>query len=253
MIEYTQQQIGKLDCVVAADSSCDGAPDAVVILCHGFGAPGTDLVSLGGELLDRVRERMKAADLDLRFIFPAAPLALDPVFDSRAWWMIDIEKIQRLSETGEMREMRKESPSELPACREMINEVIEFAKAEYDVPASRIAIGGFSQGAMLSTDVALHCEPALGGLIVWSGALICESDWKTAADDQEKMAIAQSHGTIDPILPFAGAKYLHEMLMGKGHAVDFVEFRGQHAIPGPAVEMAVDLIEKVVVRNRAKS
>ncbi|MEM7457176.1 MAG: hypothetical protein AAF456_22735, partial [Planctomycetota bacterium] len=190
---------------------------------------------------------------NIRFIFPAAPVHLDPMFDSRAWWMIDIEKIQDLMARGEVREMRTTSPAELPDCRMRINEVIEFARKNYGVSASQIVIGGFSQGSMLSTDVALNYKEPLGGLIVWSGALICEEQWTAAAGNQIGLSVAQSHGRLDPVLPFAGAEYLREMLTAGGHEVRFAAFDGQHAIPGPAIEVALDLIKDVIIRSRTEA
>ncbi len=241
MPHQTKQTIGDLECVVVTASE-NAKPTAAVILCHGFGASSTDLVSIANELMDADPRLENAA-----YIFPGAPLELDPMFESRAWWMIDIEKIQRLMEQGQTREMRKESPDRLPACRAMIEQVIAFAKSEYSLAAKQIIVGGFSQGAMLATDVALHHEEPLGGLIVWSGALINETVWKPQAQKQTSMPVIQSHGSIDPILPVAGAHDLRDMLMGAGHKVRYFEFRGPHTITvdglRPTAQLIVDIVE----------
>ena len=54
-----------------------------VVLCHGFGAPGDNLVWIGDQLW---REAGLAAST--AFVFPAGPLSLDSVGlrGSRAWW-----------------------------------------------------------------------------------------------------------------------------------------------------------------------
>ena len=162
MIKRTKQRIGDLGCVIV-DATND-APAAAVILCHGFGAPPTDLVSIANEMISQNEELAKAV-----FIFPGAPLELDPTFDGRAWWMIDMEKVQQMQQRGETREMRSTSPKRLPVCRGMIEEVVEFVKTRYSLAANQIVIGGFSQGAMLTTDVALNHDELLGGLIVFFG------------------------------------------------------------------------------------
>lgn len=240
MINQTKQQIGDLECVIVCDSE-NTNPAAAIILCHGFGAPGTDLVSLGNELITADRDLAKAV-----FIFPAAPLQLDPSFDARAWWMIDIEKIQQLMVAGQAREMSKTSPDRLPLCREAIVQVIEFARKQFSLQASQIVVGGFSQGSMLATDVALHYPEPLGGLIVWSGALINEVVWKERAKQQHSLKIVQTHGRLDPILPIDGAKSLRDLLTGAGHRVAYHEFDGPHTIPMEGLQLAAQLIAGVV-------
>jgi len=63
-----------------------GGAGPVVVLLHGWGAPGDDLVPLGSEI---------DAPPGARFVFPEAPLPLQMgIGDSRAWWMLDIERRQ---------------------------------------------------------------------------------------------------------------------------------------------------------------
>ncbi len=238
MIKKTKQTLGDLECVVAKDPNCTN-PKAAVILCHGFGAPSTDLVALvdaltaaGGPLHD------------VAYIFPAAPIEMDPLFDARAWWMIDIEKIQQLMMDGETRELKNSIPEELPERRTALSKVIDHCRVEFDLPASKIVIGGFSQGAMLSTDVALNYPEPLGGLILWSGSLINEQAWTEKSKTQTSLKIVQSHGRVDPILPMAGAEDLRDLFTESGHQVRFHEFQGQHSIPMEAIDMAAELIQE---------
>lgn len=228
--------IGQLNCTsVQMDNAAP--PTSIAIFCHGFGAGGTDLVSLAHELVE-----LKPNLATTRFVFPAAPLELEPGYDSRAWWLIDMEKLQRLMTNGEFRELRNESPDRLPICRTMICEIIGQLKQQYKLASNKIFVGGFSQGAMLSTDVALHHPEPLGGLIVWSGALINEADWKRAAAKQSPLKIVQTHGTLDPILPIFGAEALREMLTESKHAVRFESFTGPHTIPPIGLRMAAELL-----------
>src|SRR6185436_178336 len=71
-----------------------GGTGPLVVLLHGYGAPGTDLVGLWREL--RVPR-------EVRFAFPEAPLALDlgmPGFEGRAWWNLDLPELERAFATG---------------------------------------------------------------------------------------------------------------------------------------------------------
>ena len=240
MIQKTEVKIGELDCILVKNETCQ-TPTAAVILCHGFGAPGTDLVSLAEKVI-----KMGKAQQDAVYIFPAAPIELDPLFDSRAWWMIDIEKIQSLMMNGETREMQGESPDLLPQRRIDLTYVIDHCRHEFSLPPAKIIVGGFSQGSMLATDVALHYPDPLGGLIVWSGALIDSERWTAEAARQTPLNIAQSHGIIDPILPIDGARALKEMLESTEHQVEYIEFHGPHSIPMNAIKLAGKMIGKVV-------
>ena len=60
-----------------------GGTGPVVVLLHGYGAPGTDLVPLWREL---------AVPREVRFVFPEAPLALGN--GGRAWWQLDMARLQ---------------------------------------------------------------------------------------------------------------------------------------------------------------
>ena len=239
MITQTTRKIGDLDCVIVQHKNCQ-SPKAVVILCHGFGAPPTDLVPIAAEFIS-----LGGAMADVVYVFPAAPIELDPLFDSRAWWHIDMEKLQQLMMAGETREMKGESPEFLPERRASIIKVIDDCRETYSLPSSKIILGGFSQGSMLSTDVALHYEQLLGGLIVWSGSLINEATWTRQAKEQSSLTVVQSHGRLDPILPMTGAEDLRSMLQETGHTVRFCEFAGQHSIPQDAIHLAVQMVNEV--------
>ena len=228
------KRIGNLNCVILNQSA---TPQCAVILCHGFGAPGTDLVAIGDELI-----RTQPALANIAFIFPQAPIELDPHFDSRAWWMIDIEKIQTLMAQGEFRELRSEKPKDLEARRKDIFGVIEQVMKDFELPPEKIIVGGFSQGAMLTTEVALHFPEPLGGLIVWSGTILNEEEWTAAAKNKSAFPVVLSHGRTDPILPIGGAEVLKDMLIEASHDVTFVPFDGEHTISIEGIREAAKML-----------
>lgn len=232
--------IGKLSVTKVTGSD---KPKGVIILCHGFGAGGDDLVSIADEMV-----KADGGFKHFVFLFPEAPIDMsdEAGFDSRAWWMIDVDEIQRLGEASEFDELKSASPDGLPACNQMICEVIDFAKDQFEVPLSKIVIGGFSQGAMVTTDVALSLDEPVGGLIVWSGTMICESKWQALAGDQV-FPIYQSHGTLDPILPFDVAVDLCTMFSEAGHQIEFTEFDGPHTISISALKGAMKMVRKALL------
>ena len=243
MIQTASEKVADLNCVVITGKP-DVTPKAIVVICHGFGASATDLVPLAQEMIQR-----DPALADAAFVFPGAPIELDPAFDARAWWMIDVEELQRAQMTGEFRKLRDNSPELLPERRQQMTAVIDHFRKQYDLPASQVCIGGFSQGSMLTTDVALHYPELLGGLIVWSGTLLNETVWTQAAQRPEKLNVIVTHGNEDTILPLEGAEALRDMLTAAGHSVKYAEFRGPHTIPAEGLTMAVEMVAQVAARG----
>jgi phospholipase/carboxylesterase len=241
------EKIGGLDCTIVDALPAGKAPTQIVVLCHGFGAPATDLVPLGPELLHLNRNLAGK----VRFIFPAAPLSLDSLGmpGSRAWWPLDVEKVTRAYMTGEYRELRNEMPPGLPEARQLLTKLIDEVAQQAEVPQSAFVLGGFSQGAMIMTDVALRLTTAPSALCVLSGTMLMEDEWSDLASKRGPMRVLQSHGKQDPILPFAAAEWLRELFVAAGFDVDFIPFQGPHTIPASAMERMADMLEEIADRD----
>jgi phospholipase/carboxylesterase len=221
--------LGGLHAVVTGGADGQGGGDGpVVVLLHGFGAPGDDLVPLA---------RFLAVPRAVRFVFPAAPRALDLGFgpgDSRAWWMIDIERIQRELASGQPRNLVREVPVGLPAARAQVIALLDDVAGK--LGGGRVVLGGFSQGAMLACDVALRTARPLAGLVLLSGTLLAEDEWVPLMPARRGLPVLESHGQLDPLLPFFVAEMLRDHLVAAGLAVEWVPFRGGHEIPAPVLD-----------------
>jgi phospholipase/carboxylesterase len=205
----------------------------VVVLCHGFGAPGDDLVPLG---------RALPAPPGTHFVFPEARLSLAEITGmpqalvgpGRAWWPIDMEKLDRAMRSGEVRDLSRDVPEGLAESRAALLSLLDALEAE-GVPSSRVVLGGFSQGAMLATDVVLRSPRAFAGLVILSGTLLCEDEWLPLMAARKGLPVYMSHGEQDPLLPFSAAERLKDELVRAGAAVKFRAFRGGHEIPSPVL------------------
>jgi phospholipase/carboxylesterase len=232
--------LGPLRARVVDDDAREGPPSLVAIFCHGFGAPGDDLVSLAPEiagLSTTVAERV-------RFVFPEAPLALDNVpFGGRAWWPIDMMALQMAMARGAHRMLADESPEGLPSARQKLLALIDVVLQQTGLTMDRVFLTGFSQGAMLATDTTLRLDEAPAGLGVLSGTLLNQGEWRRLAPRRAGLAVIQSHGHQDPILPFDGALALKGVLEEAGLAVDFHAFRGGHGIDGDVLEAIARFLE----------
>ena len=221
-----------------------GQTEMVVVICHGFGAPGDDLVPLGSELGRAVPQLAQSA----RFVFPQAPLSLDSLGwgDARAWWMIDMAKLQLAQQTGQLRDLRSERPVGMPEARDQLVQLLIELQAETGVPWSKFVLGGFSQGAMLTVETLRHLPQRLGGAILFSGTLINEAEWRVPSPLLKGLPVVQSHGRSDVILPYSLSLELKALLEEQGAIVQFVEFSGGHAIPQPALKAALGLLQQVI-------
>ena len=228
-----RQRLGPLDCVIAGDERA--APGGLVcVMLHGFGAGGDDLVPLA----DHFR-----APPGTRWVFPAAPLELGGLYgDARAWWLIDLARLERDLMSGRASDRAAEVPAGLAEARAAMTAVLDDVRAVLGVPDERVVLGGFSQGAMLSLDVALHAERALAGLVLMSGTLIAEQEWTSRLAARRGLRVVQSHGQRDALLPFAAAERLRDLMKEAGLDVTWVPFRGQHEIPPPVVAAVGDFL-----------
>lgn len=222
------QKLGPLTGLIAPNLPAE-RDDLTVILLHGYGAPGTDLVGL-------------AAELDppegTRFVFLQAPLVLDahapPDYAPRAWWPLDMMELQMLRMTRQYDKLTARQPVGLGAARVGLSQAIQALERDHGLRRERLVLGGFSQGAMLATDFALRDAGALAGLVVLSGSMLAESEWREALPARTGLSVFQSHSPADQVLPFELATRLAEAFTAAGLRSEFVSFAGGHGI-GPSV------------------
>lgn len=237
--------LGGLTCRIVDELPDGQSPTLAVVFCHGFGAPGTDLVPLGPELL----ELEPSLSESVRFIFPEAPLSLEEYgyAEGRAWWPIDMLRLQMAIETGRIRELRGETPPGLAQAADLLRGLVEDVCRTTGLPLSRLVLGGFSQGAMLATEVTLRLPELPAALVILSGTLLCEEKWRELAAKRGKLIVFQSHGTTDPLLPFENAVCLRDLLTESGCEVEFLAFRGPHTIPTEALLRLGELLKRLAI------
>lgn len=212
-------------------------PPLTIVLLHGYGAPGDDLVGLAQEL---------GAPPGSRIVFPEAPLALEGVLGGgRAWWPIDMARIQVALLTGQIDGFLNEVPDGLTESRRAVVELLDVLERDLGAAPERTVLGGFSQGAMLSLDVALRTERTLAGLVLLSGSLICASEWRPLMPKRRGMNVLQSHGSSDPILLFPIAEALRDLLREAGLEVDWVPFKGGHTIGLEVMDRLARFLTKI--------
>jgi phospholipase/carboxylesterase len=220
-------------CLAGGPDRDGGGDGLMVVLLHGFGAPGTDLVGLHRQL--RVPD-------SVRFVFPQGPLAVELGPDARAWWMVDLIQLQAALLSGQTRDLSQSVPEGLLEARASLVALLDTLERDFDVLPGRLLLGGFSQGAMLACDVALRDERPLAGLALMSGTLIADFEWAPLMARRRGLRVVQSHGRADPLLPFALAERLRDALSAAGLDVTFVPFNGGHTITDSVLDALSELI-----------
>ncbi len=231
-------RLGELDCQVVEALPEGASPELAVVLCHGFGAPATDLVPLAHELVELKPE----LGAKVRFVFPAAPLSLSAMGMpfARAWFHLPQEVL-----TGQERDWDKfavSTPEGFVQARRALMSLLSALSTATKLPYGRIVLGGFSQGGMVTTDVALRLEEAPAGLCILSGTLLCQDEWKQRAEKRKGLPVLQAHGRYDNVLAFHQAERLQKLLTDAGLSLEFLPFDGPHTIAPEVMERMAEFL-----------
>lgn len=159
----------------------DGRPArAVVVLLHGVGSNGADLIGLAPYWAQALPE--------VEFLSPDAPEAYDmapPGYDAgRQWFSLADRNIVTMT-------------AGIEAAAPKVGAYLDAVGKRLGLANDRMALVGFSQGSMMALHLAQRRSPALAGVVGFSGALLVPSM------APERPPILLIHGTEDPVVPFA--------------------------------------------------
>jgi phospholipase/carboxylesterase len=223
------EKIGKLNCHMVTH----GQKENCVVLFHGYGADSTDLISLA---------EMFSTGKKVDYIFPNGPMgvAVGYGMSGRAWFQIDAARLEQAMRVGAVVDMSESIPKGAAAAYEMASEMLAILRTRY----KKIIIGGFSQGAMLATDICLRDTNKPNGLILMSGTLVMKNEWSKMLSSAKSVPFFQSHGKNDAILGYVFAEKLNSFLTDGGMSGDFVAFSGGHEIPPKVIASIAQFINR---------
>jgi phospholipase/carboxylesterase len=168
-----------------------GAPRSLVILLHGYGSNGDDLIGLVPYWRDALPHTL--------FLAPDAPQPCPGAPGGRQWW-----PLTSLSPEARAAGVRVSAPA--------LNAYIDSQLAAHGLSEDRLALVGFSQGTMMALHVGPRRANALAGIIGYSGML---ADPEALGEElQTKPPILLVHGDADDVLPISA---LHQ---AKAHLED---------------------------------
>ncbi len=180
-----------------------GAPQQLVILLHGVGADGNDLIGLAPHFRQVLPNAL--------FVSPNAPHPYDGAPSGHQWFSIqDFGRESRLAGAQ--------------AAAPTLNAFIDGLLADMGLAEDKLALIGFSQGTMMSLYVGLRRAKPLAGIIGYSGMLIGAD--LLADEIRSRPPVLLVHGEADPLLPIESLAAARTGL----EAVDIVV--DSHARPG---------------------
>lgn len=184
--------------------SSGDAPRQLVVLLHGYGADGNDLIGLADSFGDVLPDAL--------FVSPHAPQRCAGNPFGYQWFPLDIDDLPGSVASG------------MPATGELISRYLVELWAETGLDARATFLVGFSQGAMVSLYAGLALHQQLLGIVAFSGALFAPPGF--AAGFAVKQPVCLVHGELDTVVDPAHSATAFATLREQGYNVR------HHASPG---------------------
>ena len=178
-----------------------------------------------------------------RFVFPEAPERTTPPdgpADGRGWWRLELAA--HIPQGKSLPEFTHFRPPELKRAAELVRETLDDGRT---VPAGPVVLGGFSQGAMVASEVAFRSKVPLAALVILSGTLVDEPSWEEHFQERRALPVFLAHGRSDAVLPFDVAERFHQRLQAAGFAVTWYPFDGGHEIPAGVVSALNEFLDRL--------
>ena len=203
----------------------DGA--TALVLLHGYGSRAERWLQF---------ESVLKVPGDGRLVFLQGPLR-GPVSGSRGWWWLNVEG--HIPEGARLPDFSNANPEGIKRASQLVRNYLKRIQGP-------IVLGGFSQGAMLSAEIAFQTDQELAGLVLLGGTTVNEAAWVERFPERRRLPIFIAHGRSDAVLPFAIAERFANKLKTAGLSVTWFPFDGGHEIPRSVVSALNDFLAKRV-------
>ena len=193
-----------------------------VVWLHGLGADGHDFEPI----VPMLRRP------DLRFVFPhapAQPVTINGGFVMPAWY--DILTLDRSP--------NRESEADIRRSSELVEALLQREK-DRGVPAHRIVLAGFSQGAAMALHVGPRHAESLAGIMVLSGYRVLPQRFEAERSEANQRApMLFCHGIYDPLLPLELGREAHDFMKEQMPEADirWHQFPIEHSVSEPEIEV----------------
>jgi phospholipase/carboxylesterase len=179
-----------------------------ILLLHGYGSNEEDLFSFATELPEEYYVISARAPYDL-------------TYGSYAWYAINFDADE--NKFSDLEQAR--------SSRDLIVEFIDECVSKYAIDTDKVSLFGFSQGAILSSAIALSYPEKINKVAALSGYLNTE----IATEDYLKNNVSKvkffvSHGVVDQVIPIDWARKTKPALENLGIDVVYKEYPIGHGV-----------------------
>ncbi|MBD0273741.1 MAG: prolyl oligopeptidase family serine peptidase [Acetobacteraceae bacterium] len=203
----------------------------LVVLLHGVGADGADLIGLVPYLAEALP--------DAAFVAPDAPYPCDMAPFGRQWFSLQDRSPARL-EAG----VRTAEPA--------VRAFLEAELSRLSLPASALALAGFSQGAMTALHVGLRMADSPAAILAYSGALLApESLPAELAARASPPPVLIVHGEADGVVPVRASRVAEAALRAAGVPVEALFIPGlDHTIDDSGLRAGIAFLRRAFATGR---
>ena len=204
-------------------------PKNAVILCHGYGGDGKDISLLASYWRAHLPETI--------FICPDAPEKCAVSSTGFQWFdLIDQSQDQILT---------KSFVAEIK-----LNKLIEEVKQKNNLTSNEIAIGGFSQGCMISLQAGLKRKEKINSIIGYSGKIIDTNHLKNNIISRPNIILM--HGDKDEIVPVSFLLEAKEFFNKNNYKIETQIFKNcEHRIPTEGSSLGLEFLKKIYTNNQS--
>lgn len=207
---------------------------SAVILLHGYGSNGADLINLAPRFFHTL--------LKTAFFAPNAPRQIDQ--NGFEWFSLNDFSCIETNPVAYTRLLKQRATQQVPA----VIEYLTFVSNTCHIPFSRIVLGGFSQGGLMAFLTAYSLQKPLAGIMGLSAVPLTEKIATTL-----NLPVLLTHGTADSTIPIKGAEYTKQTLEEMGQSVRFHQaLNMEHGIDDSCVT-AMQLFLKQCLENESDS
>jgi phospholipase/carboxylesterase len=160
-----------------------GVAKQLVVFLHGYGADGNDLIDIG--------RAWQGLLPDAAFVSPHAPRPCGQAPVGREWFPLTFRD-------------PNERWTGVNAAAPVLNAFLDAELKRRNLPASKLALVGFSQGTMMSLHVGLRRAEAPAAIVGYSGMLVIPEDIDPeafASEIRSHPPVLLVHGDADQLIP----------------------------------------------------
>ncbi len=199
----------------------------LVILLHGLGADGFDLINLAPHFAQVLP--------NARFISPNAPENCDmapPGMQTGFQWF----SLQRREESDMLAGARSAEP--------ILNKFIDDQLEKYGLKEDKLALIGFSQGTMMSLFVSTRRKARIAGVIGFSGRLVGKKELATEITSYPRVVLV--NGDQDELVPVQQQQIAVRQLKAVGIEVEgHIRPNLGHSIDAEGIQIGCEFLQKI--------